>query len=294
MGIYNRDYLRDSASGGGHRMPTAEYGGMTRRIVILTVAVFILQLLFPPVTRWLQVDFEAIAFRGQIWRILTYAFCHAPNSLLHIVFNLWMFWLFGREVEAMYGAKEFTWFYCVSAVFAGVCYLALGMVFNDLVPMLGASGAIMAVCMVYTLHYPRRTIRPFGLFDLEMRWLMAILVISDLYPILLRVGHGVTEGDVAHAAHLGGVLFGTFYFVRQIRLSSLVRGVGLGGGRRLPRRKSKLKLFTPPPETRSPPPKVAGEQVDAILAKISEQGEASLTDREREVLKQASKQYRDR
>lgn len=316
MGIYNRDYLRDSASSGGYGARPPASAGMVRKIVVATVIIYILQIVIPPtsrpvqlqtpdgvvvqvmksegpVTRWLKVDFPEIAYRGQVWRLLTYAFCHAPGSLLHIVFNLWLLWLLGHEVEALYGSKEFLWFYCVSAVFAAICYIGLGLAFRDLAPMLGASGAVTAVTMLYTLHYPRRKIYIWGIIGVEMRWLMTIVIVMDLHPILLQAGQGIRSGDVAHAAHLGGALFGWFYFKRQIRLSALVRGVGLGGKSPRKRSRSNLKIFTPPSE-----PKNSGEvnaaQVDAILAKISEYGEESLSDREREILRQASRQYRNK
>jgi membrane associated rhomboid family serine protease len=302
MGLHSRDYARDSYGDG--RFFSTSGGGVVKKIIIATIGVFFLQLLTEsPVstglTGWLAVDFPKVTSQGQVWRLLTYAFCHSTRDVWHIVFNLYLLWILGREVESLYGSKEFTWFYMVSAVFAAVCYLIVGMLSDDTFgTMLGASGAISAVTMAYALHYPRRKIYIWGIIGIEMRWLMALLIVKDAYPVIGELMGRSASGNVAHACHLGGVLFGWIYFKRQLRLSSLVNGVGLGAFRKEQKiRKSKLKIFNPPaPKTPTPQPKasvgVSGEQVDAILAKISDQGEQSLTDRERAILKEASKQYR--
>ena len=97
-------------------------------------------------------------------------------------------------------------------------------------------------------------------------------------------------------------MFGWIYFKRQLRLSSLVNGVGLGAIRKkataVKARRSNLRIFSPPsgPKSAKPSPSteesVSDQQVDTILAKITEHGEESLTDREREVLAEASRKYR--
>lgn len=326
MGIENRDYLRGSSTPGssfdGDRRPV---GGMITKIVLLTVIVFVAQLLtggsrvvhervvdengLPivdsmgrqlvrtrhdqgfSVTRSLLVDFNAIVRRGEIWRLVTYAFCHAPEDLMHIVFNLWMLWLVGREMESLYGSGEILAFYLTAAVFASVCYLVLGFLMDGLHPMLGASGSVTAMVMLYSLHYPRRRVYLFGLIAVEMRFLMAGMLLWDLHPILLHLLQGSpVEHGVAHAAHLGGALMGWIYFARQMRLTSMWRGRRVN----LTRPKSGLKAFEPMSGSAAPPDDVADleEQVDRILTRISEQGEASLTPAERAILQRASRKIR--
>jgi hypothetical protein len=92
---------------------------------------------------------------------------------------------------------------------------------------------------------------------------------------------------VCHSGHLGGMLFGYLYFKWQIRLSD--RWDQLAGRFRDRRRnKQHLKVFKPPVQQDTDLP----DKVDAILDKISREGEASLTDRERRILTQASRQFR--
>ena len=303
MGLHSRDYARDAHSGGGGFFSTTG-GGVTKKIVIGTIIVFVLQLLTRSpgastnlVTKYLAVSFEAVTSYGQIWRVLTYAFCHSDQYIFHIVFNMYALWWAGREVESLYGSKEFLWFYLVAAIFSGVCYLLVALVFGvgRTATMTGASGAVLAVFMVYARHYPRRKIHMMGILPVEARWLLLILVGLDVLPLLAEISGGSGKSGVAHACHLGGALFGWIYFSRQLRLSSLVNGVGLGNFRtRQKVRKSKLKIFNPPEQQSgsATQPGVSGEQVDAILAKISAEGEDSLTDREREILKEASRQYK--
>ncbi|MGV2340609.1 MAG UNVERIFIED_CONTAM: rhomboid family intramembrane serine protease [Planctomycetaceae bacterium] len=113
-------------------------------------------------------------------------------------------------------------------------------------------------------------------------WLLALYIAYDLLPFLTG---GWKTSNTAHLAHLGGVAFGALYFQRHMNFSrwwDSLRG-------RLRRRKSgKLRIYAPStaPESR------LDEQVDAILQKITEQGEASLTPRERNILTQASRQLR--
>lgn len=316
MGLQNRDYARESSNfGGGGGTFVSSTGGVVKKIVIATAAVFLLQLLTQNksgnlVTAWLGVDYTAITGSGQVWRLLTYALCHSTHDPLHIIFNLYLLWMLGREVEELYGSKEFAWFYGVSAVFGAICYLMVGMVLaytskRGIGQMTGASGAVIACLVLYALHYPRRKVYVWGVIAVEMRWLVGVAVALDLYPLIAELFNrkvvDITGANVAHACHLGGALFGWFYFKRQIRLSNIIKGGFLGvAKKKIKARQSDLKLFAPadskPAENKPRPstPSVSGEQVDALLAKISEQGEESLTDREREILKEASRQYRDK
>lgn len=338
MGLHNRDYARDSSGGGsffksgggGYGGFTSDRGGVVKKIIIATIAVFVLQLVTQrPVTDadgnpvvvhdsrgrkttlttdavsdWCAVRYEQTVKQGQVWRLLTYAFCHSRGSLFHIAFNLFILWWVGREIESLYGSKEFLWFYLVGAFFAGAFYVLFGVVLRSISNqpfgyMLGASGAVNACLMLYGLHYPRRKIYIMGVLGIEMRYFIAFALFIDVYPLAFEL-LGVAAPDlvganVAHSCHLGGFAFGWFYFKRQIRLSSLINGVGFGQIKsKVKAKKSSLRIFSPAEEPKPKRSEVSGEEVDAILEKISRDGESSLTDREREILKQASQQYKAR
>ena len=292
MGIYNRDYFRDENSRRSPNgfNPAGSAWPAWQRLIVLTAVVFVVQLLQPMITLWFNMDPKAVLGSGQIWRMLTYAFLHDRLQLFHILFNMLLLYVFGRRIESMYGSREFTWFYCVSAMFAAVCYLGFALFLGDLTGMIGASGAVMAVLVLYALHFPLEKIYIWGIIGVEMRFLAMFLIIIDLHPILLQLGGTVTNDQIAHMAHLGGAIFAWIYFSQKLRITQWTERFAFRSWRqRKPSvRNSNLKIYREEPEENWE------EQVDRLLEKIQVHGEASLTDSERETLKRASERYKNR
>jgi membrane associated rhomboid family serine protease len=223
----------------------------------------------------------------QLWRLVTYAFCHSELSVWHIVFNMLALWFFGPTLERMYGTREFLWFYLIGAAASGSAFMALGLFLGQLNPVIGASGAVMAVLMLYAIHFPRQILRIWGIFPIEVRWIVGLFIIVDLFPVLQSLGGRVNYDNVAHSAHLGGLAFGYLYFRFQWRFERLFAGLRLSdGSARRAISRGNLRLYEPPDNLDA--------QVDAILEKISQTGEGSLTDQEREILKAASHRYKKR
>ncbi len=113
MGVYDRDYYRNDPSGGrllGGVAPMCQW------LIAINVVVFVLQMLTfdPPaggVTGWLQLSSGRV-WHGEVWRLVTYAFCHDPDSPMHIIGNMWFLWMVGAHVEPIYGPRaEFLRFY---------------------------------------------------------------------------------------------------------------------------------------------------------------------------------------
>jgi len=313
MGIHSRDYIRDSdgPSGLGATGGTAVW----KWLIITTGIVFLMQMLVTrtpeiplqfqsdlqisqlPLPRisivqeWLELDPTKV-LSGQIWRLLTYAFCHDVHSLLHIIFNMLFLWWFGKTLESMYGSREFLLFYLTAAMAAGLAFLGLGLVMGSLTPAIGASGSIMAVVMVYAMHFPRHRIYIWGILPIEIRWLVAMYVVFDLLPVLNGLSGGPGAGDnIAHSAHLGGLAFGFFYCKYNIRLERLLGRFRRPRLDRIVGPRRKFKIYQP---THEGPRENLDQQVDAILDKIHRQGEESLTKQERETLKDASQRYKNR
>ncbi|MGH7202364.1 MAG: rhomboid family intramembrane serine protease [Planctomycetaceae bacterium] len=297
MGIYNRDYVREGRGGGDFFAG----GGAAacKWLIIANVAVFVLQLLTNNLlTAWLSFDPERVIFGGQVWRLLSYAFCH--GGIWHILFNMLFLWWFGKTLEVMYGTREFVAFYLTAAVVAALAFVGLEFLIagltniNGLPPMIGASGSIMAIVMVYAIHFPRERIYIWFFIPIEIRWLVLLYIVFDAYPVLLALGGLAPAGNVAHAAHLGGLAFGFAYKKFEWRISSLF------GSWRLPRwdrrfgSRRQIRIYDESKKSEAADTVSLDEQVDAILEKISREGEAGLTDREREVLKDASRRYRSR
>lgn len=288
MGIENREYLRSEFEQEAPRRSSAP-SSMVVKVMIVTALVFLFQLFTTgadkgsAVTQSLQLTSGDLYFRGQIWRLLTYALCHSTSSPFHILFNMATLYWVGSVAIRLTGDREFLWFYVVSAVFSGIC----SVVFYSLIGMspsiIGASGAVNAVFCLVAMHYPRLQVLFLGVFPVEMRWLLAGFCAADLLPIL---GGRSDVSQVAHSAHLGGLLFGFLYFRWQMRLTRWWDDFAGRISRR--RRARNLKIFAPS----TAPESDLDQQVDRILEKISREGEASLTSRERNILTQASRKLR--
>lgn len=288
MGLDNRDYLRDDYLDDSPRMRFTA-GGIISKIIAVTVICYLAQLFTTRngvsfVTQWLELRFNATVYGGQIWRLLTYALCHNPGDLLHLVMNMATLFFIGRMLLPVMGDREFVWFYVTSAVFAGIVGVTFYRVIGMTPAILGASGAVFAVFTATAMHYPRQVVLLMGAIPIELRWLLAIFIGIDAFPILTGRAD-VTQ--TAGSCHLGGVLFGYLYFRWHMNIS---RWWDQFAGRIISRRRSrgKLKVYAP---SESPESNL-DEPVDAILEKISQQGEASLTARERNILTQASRQLR--
>ena len=221
-----------------------------------------------------------------VWQVLTYGFLHSLDNVAHILGNMFVLWFFGREVESVYGRKKFLAFYLSSIILSGV----IGSYLQEAITaartggeagpgpyIIGASGGVFAVLILYVCLFPRRTIYLY--FVLPVRaWILAVG-----YLILDFIGT-FSESHIAHGVHLAGAACGWVYFKTNWDLSRLlptaesVRRYG-------PRRKVRIHR----PETDS-----LAEDVDRILAKINREGEASLSAKERRTLERASQQYKDR
>ena len=155
MGIYDRDYYQDNQR--GFLSSLASSGQVCKYLIVANVVAFILQLATAHtgiVTSLFELSTEKVA-HGEVWRLLTYAFLHSPDDLFHIVFNMLFLWWFGKEIEDLYGSLEFLCFYLVAALVGGVAFELWGLSSGHTQQCIGASGAVVAVLMVYAMHYPR-------------------------------------------------------------------------------------------------------------------------------------------
>lgn len=306
MGIYDREYYRRE---GPSFLDSLNTGQVCKWLVIANVLIYIVQLLTAGglgdgwFTHLFAMKPDRV-FSGnlEIWRILSGAFLHDPDNPWHLIWNMLFLWFFGRDMEDLYGSREFLSFYLVAGVvgnlFWGVTTLWAGPVevFGRVIyPMaLGASGAVTAAMVLCAMHYPHRTIYLMFVLPIPL-WLFTIIRVGgDLFYFL----HGTNLG-VAVAAHLGGAGFAFIYYKLEWRLlgawSSFVS---------LMRRPTRPRLRVYRGEEERPVavasrrPDSVDEQleakVDAVLEKVARQGMDSLTPEERTLLQRASEQYKKR
>jgi membrane associated rhomboid family serine protease len=296
MGIYDRDYYRRDMPEPVDDVPGKVIGlSMTAWLIIVNVAVFGASfLLFSrPGTLlydWWRSNMElwpnfhyvpgAALFRP--WQLVTCMFLH--GGFWHILFNMWMLWIFGKGVEQLYGRWNYLAFYMVAGITASGLYVLTSWLRGTPNPAVGASGAVMGAVILFAFHFPRQRLMVWGIVPV-MVWQIAVFyVVVDL--LMFTLGRG---GNVANAAHLGGAAFGAAYYFLDLRIQTLGKLVGIG------KKSSRAPVPPPLPPTPRPGPGVdphVRDRVDALLDKISRKGLTSLTDEERDFLRDASGKYR--
>ncbi len=295
MGIYDREYYR--RDGPSFLGSFADRGMICKWLIGINIVLFLFQLIGgprSPVTQWLVLDVASVRDHWQVWRLLTYAFLHDPDSIWHIIFNLLFLWWFGNELESIYGSWEFLAFYLISAVLGGLAFLV--QYFNARGICLGASGAVTAVMVLYALHFPRRVILLFFFLPVPI-WL---LVVFQVAVDMLGFMGGARDG-VAFVVHLAGAAFGLVYFKLHWRVLNWLPDLSAW---RLGRNRPSLRVYqpeaeeTPVPVAAAPAAPEVDEQLeaklDAVLEKVARFGQASLTDTERAILLRASEVYNRR
>jgi membrane associated rhomboid family serine protease len=133
-------------------------------------------------------------------------FLHA--NLLHVGFNMLALWMFGVELERLWGTRFFARYYAITGVGAGLCVM-LASVFSTrmmLATTIGASGAIFGLLMAYALYFPHRQVLLFLLFPVSSRVFVTIVGAVNLYSAVTS-----TSAGVAYFAHLGGLAVGYAY-----------------------------------------------------------------------------------
>ena len=152
---------------------------------------------------------------GWVWQFVTYMFIHDPNSMGHLLFNMFALFIFGRSVERQMGSKEFLLYYLLTGMMAGIfsflIFVATG---NMFISLMGASGAIFAVQLAFAALFPDSIIYLWGI--LPLRAPVMVLGFTALEVFFLLTG---SRGNVAHATHLAGFAFGWFYFVARFGIN---------------------------------------------------------------------------
>lgn len=178
------------------RMPPA-----TQALIVTCVILFLLpNLVGLPLGALALWPFGSGAFMP--WQLVTYAFLH--GGLSHLVFNMFGLYMFGAELERVWGSKRFLIFYFVSVLTAAAAQLAVAAWTGNLYPTIGASGGLFGLLVGFAMLFPHRKIVPLIPPIPMPAWLFVVL-----YG-LVELGLGVTGSmtGVAHFAHLGGLLGG--------------------------------------------------------------------------------------
>jgi membrane associated rhomboid family serine protease len=212
--------------------------------------------------------------RFYIWQFVTYMFLH--GNLFHLLINMYVLWMFGCEVERMWGPKQFIRYYFITGIGAGIIHTLITPF--SLIPTIGASGAVMGVLAAFAVLFPNReiTLLLFFIFPIRMKAkTLALLFIG----ISLLSGMQGSPDNVAHFAHLGGMLVGYLYMKRGLKLRKVTERFQEMNRRR------KMRVVHKKQEEMDKLRRLLNQ----VLDKANEVGMENLTQDEKFFLKKASK-----
>ena len=189
-------------------------GGITpavRAILVTCAAIFVASLVWrDAVLDWLGLIPHSIVTSFTVWQPLTYIFVH--DGVFHLAFNMLGIWMFGVELERLWGTRFFARYYAITGIGAGLTMIAVALMpldFSDrlyFVTTVGASGAIFGLLLAYGLYFPDRRIYMYFLFPIKAKYFVMIIGAISLWATVAD-----QDGGIAHAAHLGGLAIGYVY-----------------------------------------------------------------------------------
>ena len=185
----------------------------TKTLLLVCVAMFCLDQLVPLVRPFALFPLSSGLFWP--WQVLTYAFLHGDG--FHLFFNMLGLWMFGSELERLWGPRRFLAFLLAGVLAAAAAQLLVSMVMGWRDPTVGASGGLFALLLAYGMLFPNRVIMPlFPPIPMKARTFVIVFGVLELV-----LGLSGARG-VAHFAHLGGMV-GGFFMIRYWRGQSPFR-----------------------------------------------------------------------
>ncbi|MBI2827861.1 MAG: rhomboid family intramembrane serine protease [Acidobacteria bacterium] len=181
-----------------------------KALIAANVAAFLVALVVPAITLRLGLRPADVVGRLQLWQPLTYMFLH--GGIFHLLFNMLALWMFGVELERMWGSRFFTKFYFVAGGGAALTTLLLSFTplpFADQLYYsltIGASGAVYGVLLAYARYFPHRPIYLYFVFPVPAKYF--VIIIGAISLLSSTNGPG---GGVAHTTHLGGLIAAYLY-----------------------------------------------------------------------------------
>lgn len=306
MGIYDRDYVNSSRGmgapgspgGSGRLLARSPDWSVTTWLIVINIVVFVLMLLIRPYVWDAGKLTLGLAYgRLEVWRLITFQFLHSPTSLMHIGFNMLGLWIFGPIVEQYLGGKKYLAYYLTCGLFGGLLFIVLNFLgliikapipglldINPDTPLVGASAGVFGVIVACAKISPNSEIvLLFPPIPLKMKTFAYGYVAIALISLLMGA-----QNAGGQAAHLGGAIAG-FILIRKSHL--LTDFFDVFGDSRDPKpgknkKKPKKSAYRNYSNAEGPHP----DEIDAILDKVHKKGFASLSEKDKKKLQQASKE----
>jgi membrane associated rhomboid family serine protease len=282
-----------------------------KNLLIINGAVFLVQLIMQGITfqgipgayildHWFALN--PIGDNFQIWQLITYQFMH--GSFTHILFNMFALWMFGIEIENMWGSKKFLYYYLLCGVVAGLFQIFLTPLLTGLTaPTIGASGAIYGVLIAFGVIFPNRYIFLYFFIPVKAKYLITFMILIEFFAIS-------PGSNIAHLAHLGGALAGFIYILLDKNTDAAIKNVFRGSSFKVKRPYNpfggikdafthkehdvqEAKFYEMKDEDKNDKKdEISQEDIDKILDKISQSGYQNLTAKEKKILFEASKKMK--
>ncbi|MBT4318307.1 MAG: rhomboid family intramembrane serine protease [Candidatus Marinimicrobia bacterium] len=200
-----------------------------------------------------------------IWQPFTYMFIH--GDFFHVFMNMFVLWMFGSEMESIWGKKEFLKFYFITGIGSGLIWLVFN--FSGNAVLIGASGAIYGILLAYGLMFPNRKVLIYFLFPVKVKYFVIFLGLMAFVSSLSYSG-----SNISHLTHLSGMMIGFVYMKSKwtIKRLSLLLNSYLASIKYKKSIKKEKQLAN------------IQANVDKLLDKVSEVGFDSLSEDEKDKL----------
>tara|TARA_B100001250_G_scaffold346839_1_gene316841 strand:- start:832 stop:1701 length:870 start_codon:yes stop_codon:yes gene_type:complete len=205
-----------------------------------------------------------------LWQPFTYLFFHDSNPW-HVLMNMFVLWMFGTELERLWGRDGFIKYYFITGVGSGIITGCLSL--NSMVPLIGASGAVFGIILAYGLTFPNRTIYLWGIVPIKSIVFVIFIGILSLFSTIN------STSNISHLTHLAGMFIGYIYLKRKWRFKTIVFSL----------RKKIIEYQIQREEKKVVFKKTVENDIDILLDKINKSGFESLSAEEEMQLYENSK-----
>jgi len=269
------NYQRSSFGIGGGLTPAV------KNIVFANAIIFLIKYLNVNLYYYLTANFALhaydVIYQFKIWQLVTYMFLH--GDFWHVFFNMFIFWMFGAELENKWGSKEFLKYYFICGIGAGLVNILLTSKDPGYIGTVGASGAIYGIMMAYALYYPDNLVYVYFLIPIKVKYMVGFLALISFFSTMNAQSDGI-----AHAAHLGGLIVG-YVYLKFGRLRYDLK--------RLFKSSPKKSRFTYRQGGDDAKLEYYRQKINELLDKINRVGYLNLTQEEKELLEEGSKYLRE-
>ena len=252
-----------------------------KNIIIANLAVFVLLELSGMklnVFRNFGLTPSQVIFEFRIWQLFSYMFLH--DGFFHILLNMLFLWMFGREIELIWGRNEFYKYYFITGIGAGLLNSIFS--FSSTIPVVGASGAVFSVLLAFAIIYPNRLVLLYGIFPMKVKFMVLGLAVIALFSTIL-----IQHSRISHLTHLSGMISGFIYLKGNFMLSLAKKYINQ-------KNKSAKIISMKHKKSQSEEDILIKKNVDKVLDKLNTEGWENLTDSEQQILYRASEMYSNR